>query len=57
VWDNTPSHAYFKGSLAGFAVVPSQLSSTQIAAMYASTNQSGYNTLIAAVSPPPRTGQ
>lgn len=50
-WTNTPSNAYFKGSLAGFAVIPSQLSSTQIASMYASTNQSGYNTLIAAVSP------
>jgi len=50
-WTDPPTSAYFKGTLAGFAVIPSQLSSAQVVAMNAATNQSGYNTLIAAVTP------
>ena len=50
-WTDKPTNAYFKGSLAGFAVVPSQLSATQVSTLYASTSQSIYNSAIAALSP------
>ncbi len=50
-WSDKPTNAYFKGSLAGFAVIPSQLNATQVNTLYTTTSQGAYNTAISALSP------
>lgn len=50
-WTDKPTNAYFKGSLAGVAVIPAQLSAAQIATLYAASTQSTYNAAVAALSP------
>jgi hypothetical protein len=50
-WGDSPSNPYFNGSLAQIAIIPSQLSSTQIANLYADNTLSSYTTAVNAVSP------
>ncbi len=50
-WTDKPTSAYFKGSLSGFAIIPTQLSSTQVATLYAATSMSTYNSAIGALAP------
>lgn len=50
-FSNKPTNAYFKGALAGLAVIPSQLSAAQVTSLYAATTQANYNAAIGALAP------
>ena len=50
-WTDPPSSAYFIGSLAGIGVLPTALSATSIAALYASTTFSSYSSLVTSSAP------
>jgi hypothetical protein len=46
-WSDPPSHPYFSGTLADAAVFPSALSTAQVTALYATTSQSDWASLVA----------
>ncbi len=51
-WTDTPTSAYFTGTLADFAVIPSQLTLSQVGTLYAATaSQSVYNAAVATFAP------
>jgi hypothetical protein len=50
-WTDKPTSAYFKGSLAGFAIIPSQLSTAQVTALYATKTMSTFSAAITALTP------
>jgi hypothetical protein len=55
-WSNTPTlngsgAAYFNGSLAGVAVIPSALTSTQISTLHSEASYAAYASAVAAYSP------
>jgi len=49
-WTDTPSSAYFNGSIAQLAVIPSQLTSTQVSNLYADNTLSTYTAAVNALS-------
>ena len=50
-WTDPPSNAYFTGSLAGVGVLPSALSATSIAALYASASLNAYSSSVSGDAP------
>jgi hypothetical protein len=50
-WTDPPTSDYLNGSLAEVAVIPSALSSTNVATLYGASTASGYATSIASFSP------
>ena len=48
---NTPTSQYLTGALAGIAVIPSQLSASQISALYSSSSFSAYSSGVLSYSP------
>jgi hypothetical protein len=50
-WGDIPASNYFKGSLAQLAIIPSQLSSTQVSALYGDSTLSTYTAGVNALSP------
>jgi hypothetical protein len=50
-WPDDPASAYFNGSLAQIAIVPSQLTGTQISNLYADNTLSSYTSAVNALSP------
>ncbi len=50
-WSDGATSAYFNGSLAQLAVIPSQLSATQVSTLYGDTTLSNYTAGVNALSP------
>jgi hypothetical protein len=50
-WADTPSSAYFEGSIAQLAIIPSQLTATQVSNLYADSTLTTYAAGVAALSP------
>jgi hypothetical protein len=50
-WPDAPASAYFNGSLAQIAIIPSQLTATQISSLYADNTLSSYTSAVNALSP------
>jgi hypothetical protein len=50
-WPDSPTSAFFSGSLAGVGIIPTALTSTQVSSLYASATFSAYSTSVNARSP------
>jgi hypothetical protein len=50
-WPDAPTSAYFDGSIAQVAVIPTQLSTAQVSALYGDTTLSAYTAAVNALSP------
>lgn len=50
-WANAPSDSYFAGSLSHAAVYPSQLTNTQVSALYGATSLASENSTVLGLSP------
>jgi hypothetical protein len=50
-WSNPPTSAYFGGSLAGVAILPTALTATQVSALYSSASFSAYSSSVGNYSP------
>jgi hypothetical protein len=50
-WPDAPSSPYFNGSLAQMAIIPSQLSATQVSNLYSDNTLSSYTSAVNALSP------
>jgi Concanavalin A-like lectin/glucanases superfamily len=50
-WPDPPTSAYFNGSLAQVAVVPSQLSAAQVTTLYGDTTLSSFSAAVTALTP------
>jgi hypothetical protein len=50
-WPDAPTSAYFNGSIAQVAVIPSQLSTAQVSSLYGDTTLASYSAAVEALSP------
>jgi len=51
VWTDKPTSIYFKGSLFGVAIIPSQLTAANVTSLYSAASLATYNTTIAGFTP------
>ena len=51
VWTDKPTSIYFKGSLFGFAVIPSQITQANVTSLYTAGALATYNSTLAGYSP------